>query len=196
MDFPIEFDRCPSGPHYRDAPRIDTPAPPDSPLAYCEDDIVAVMTDIYKHFVKVGYLPASEVVFPAEHLPDGRHTLNTSLYRDEYNMSPRVISLLERLPYIDIVTPPEPEKGRYWSSSKDIEWYPEALLIDYRDQEATREARDVAHISYWASGDRYQPLPDLTFMRPGDVALATPDNKNKQHMILDTEASMYLYSLL
>jgi hypothetical protein len=93
-------------------------------------------------------------------------------------MSPRVISLLERLPYVNGV--------QGW---QDVEWYPDTCIVDYRDPRAARSARDAGRISFWATGEHNEP--DLGFMRPGDVALGTPHGRS-QHVILDTEASEYI----
>lgn len=90
-------------------------------------------------------------------------------------MSSRVVSLLERLPYI---------------ARNKIEWYPHATAVDYRDVRIARRARDPGSLSYFATG-KFLSQPDVEVMRPADVALAFPANGDCQYIILDTEASKY-----
>lgn len=53
------------------APRVHDNFPDDSPLAYNEDELVTVLTDIYKLFIEVAYLPEEGVLFPPQ--DTGRH---------------------------------------------------------------------------------------------------------------------------
>merc|ERR1712000_580388 len=118
---------------YRGARRIKVPPADDSPLAYRENTLVSVFNDIYKHFINILYLPSERVVFPPA--DTGRHVLDVGYLRDELRLAPRVISLLERLPYVNGTTHCGPL------------WYPEAKMIDYRDNRQAREARDPNNLS-------------------------------------------------
>lgn len=158
----------------RGAPRIKSVPPPDSPLAYNEEDLVDILTDIYNHFFDILYIQG-RVSFPPG--DTGRHSLNVEYLGDELHMTARVISLLERLPYAGFDR---------WDRK---EWYPRARFVDYRDIESARFARDPGRISMYADlGDDIYPR--LDFMRPGDVALSIPAHTDCQGtIILDTEAS-------
>lgn len=48
----------------------------DAPLAYNEDDIVSVITDIYKLFLDLNYLEQSATIFPPEIQEGTTSTLN------------------------------------------------------------------------------------------------------------------------
>lgn len=80
------------------APRVHGIPSGDSPLAYNEDELVVILTDIYEHFIESSYLPKDGVSFPPQ--STGRHALNTDYLRDELRLSAHVISLLERLLYV------------------------------------------------------------------------------------------------
>ena len=160
------------------APRIhDIPAN-DSALAYNEDELVTVLTNIYKHFIEVAYLPEKGVLFPPQ--DTGRHTLDMNYLRDELHLDARVISLLERLPYVSRKDFPE------------CEWYPSAHVVNYLDHEDALRARDPAMLSATGGGDE-QHVPNVEFMRPGDVALSLPANPSDYMftLILDTAASQW-----
>lgn len=157
----------------RGAPRIKSVPPPDSPLAYNEDDLVSIFTDIYNHFSEILYLQG-HISFPPD--DTGRHSLDVEYLRDELRMTPRVISLLERLPYADL---------NRWDPH---EWYPGARFVDYRNTKTARFARDPGGISMYAGfGDDGCPRSD--FLRPGDVALSIAAYDGRGTIILDTEAS-------
>ncbi|KAG9258754.1 uncharacterized protein F5Z01DRAFT_690230 [Emericellopsis atlantica] len=161
---------------YKGAPRITVPPADDSPLSYREDTLVSVFNDIYNHFINLFYIPPERVVFPPAET--GRHLLDVAYLRDKLRLAPRVISLLERLPYVD-----EIHHG-------GTIWYPSARMVDYRDNKKALEARDPSSISWKttdALGAERSSGPNVEYMRSMDIALAFPDN-GFQHIILDTEA--------
>lgn len=158
----------------RGVPRIKSVPPPDSPLAYNEEDLVGILTDIYNHFADVLYIQGHVSFPPAD---TGRHSLNVEYLRDELHMTARVTSLLERLPYADF------NRWERW------EWLPRARFVDYRDMKSARFARDPGGISMYA-GFRDDIHSRLNFLRPGDVALSiAADGDCRGTIILDTEAS-------
>lgn len=158
------------------APGIHEAPADDSPLAYNEDELVAAFTAIYEHFIEVSYLPESGVSFPPQ--KTGRHLLNEDYLRNKIHVDARVISLLERLPYVSRKNFPE------------CEWYPSAYVVNYLDPQDAMRARDPAGLSTVGGGNG-ESVPNVDFMRPEDVTLSLPAHPS-DHMftlILDTAAS-------
>ena len=168
----------------RGAPRITSPPAVDSPLAYNEDEIVGIFTDIYKHFISIFYIKEELVAFPPE--DTGRHVLDRRYLSEELFLSDRVISLMERLPYVD-----KTEDNIHKRDS--IEWYPQSIMADFRNTKRARYLRDPGGLSWVDPNSDYSDRdgPDLHFMRPTDIALGDPMTFGAQQVILDTEASMW-----
>lgn len=111
-----------------DVPVIASAPAVDSPLAYNEDEIVSVITDIYKLFLNLNYLEPSAIIFPPE--DTGRQDIDTKLLSEEYNMNPTVVSLVQRLPYV------------VDSYRDEIVWYPESIAINVLEEDGRVFSRD------------------------------------------------------
>jgi hypothetical protein len=167
------------GPYPEGAPLITEAPPDDSPLAYNEDEIVALWTQIYHIFIKIRHFKEREVIFPPE--DTGRHpNIDRTRFRDEFGMSERAISLVERLPYTVKGT------GGYWGQI----FFPEGRIFDYLN---------FTHSS-GMSVDCRQPHPGLAdpstvefppdrLLFPEDVALLDPVDWQGVAWILDTKTS-------
>lgn len=111
----------------------------------------------------------------------GRHVLDVAYLRDELRLAPRVISLLERLPYVNKTSHSRPP------------WYPWAGMVDYRDNGKARGARDPNHLCWQTTAPSsmdHPDTPDLGCVRSTGVTLALPIN-GYQQIILDTLASQW-----
>jgi hypothetical protein len=79
-------------------PVIASTPPVDSPLAYNKDKTISVINDIYKLFLNPIYLPPLNAIFLPE--DTGRRNVNSKFLSKDYDISPTVISLVQRLPYV------------------------------------------------------------------------------------------------
>lgn len=159
------------------------PPSPGSPLAYNEDEIVALVTQIYTLMIALCYFSTDDVLFPP---PDtGRHVLDAAKCA-EFGLHPRVVSLLERLPYLH-------DSFGHWT-----EFYKDSRVINYLDEIDMSRCRDPHDmhrtIRYTADGipghPEYPGRDEDYILQPQDVALTKMLSRDGQTWILDTEASM------
>ncbi len=140
-------------------------SPHGSPLAYNEDEIVALMTEIYGLYVDIGYFVPLDISLA----PKSGHPIENDMSK-ALGLSQRVVSLIGKLP-------------RIHSAEYDKEIAPGALSIDYFSSGALISSRDPH-----GSMER-EYLPRITVLEPSDVAL-TQGKKWGSTWILDTDASM------
>ncbi|KAL2755811.1 hypothetical protein ACRALDRAFT_1082093 [Sodiomyces alcalophilus JCM 7366] len=175
---------CPEDdPYPKGAPLITSVPDDDSPLAYNEDEMVFLWTQIYRIFLKIGYLRDEGVVFPPE--DTGRHTaMDRARFQTEFNMSDRVISLIERLPY-----PAEGAEGMDGTA-----FFPEGMILNYlnQDENVIDACRDP-HPMFWyqrpTEGDPAEQGPARDYLLPDDVALLSPYESDGMTWILDTKTN-------
>lgn len=153
---------------------ITSPPAADSPLAYNEDDIVSALSQIYEVFLDLGYLQPEKLILPPD--DTGRHVVDHQRLQDELNLSPRVISLVERLPYVVDV------------ERDEFQFYVEAMPINYLDEKHRSESRIPGNIPYFANSAG-EPIDSFALL-PQDIALSYPYNGDGFTLILDTEMSM------
>ncbi|CEL09172.1 hypothetical protein ASPCAL12312 [Aspergillus calidoustus] len=107
------------------APPLKLPRTP-----YNEDEIVNLMKELYKTFLRLNYIKRWEVIWP----PKGTgHAINEVLCR-EIGLDQAVISLMKQLPYI---------KGSL--VSMDIEVYKYSRAMVYLEDDEIRGGRDPTH---------------------------------------------------
>lgn len=174
---------CPArGPYPAGAPLVRSMpggADADPPTPYDEDEFVSLWHQIYRIFLRLGYLKKEDVVFPPENT--GRHAdINQARLRTEFNMSDRVVSLLERLPY--------PAKGA--GGYDGVMFAPFGMVFNYLhpDKHILQTCRDP-HYQNQLSNGREDPSPD--YLYPDDVALLTPFESDGMCWILDTKTSQF-----
>ena len=161
---------------------ITSPPPADSPLAYNEDEITSLITQIYNMLLRISYLSPSDVVFPPA--DTGRHLLDTALFHNKVHIGTQVISLLERLPYVRVGLP--------------LPVFYEAIPYDYTEDTDTLqhiiETRDPDTWNRWNQGRKG---PHRRYLRPEDVALTYPTDAGREGAtwILDVEASKGQYAV-
>lgn len=170
----VSYTSDPSVYSFEGAELITSPPPPDSPLAYREDDIVSIFNDIFRIFLDLCYIGPSDIVFPDE--DTGRHRIDTERFRTELNMSPRAVSLVQRLPCI--------VKDSY----DGTQIYQQAIAVNYLNDRDLVPSRDPGKISF-ISGVNPNFKDVVIFLRPDDIALSFPWNGDCSTLILDLEAS-------
>lgn len=156
-----------------------SPPLPGSSLAYNEDEIVALITQIYTLMIALCYISIDDVLFPPH--DTGRHILNAARCA-ELGLHPHVVSLLERLPFL-----------KEW-----IEFYVDSRVINYLDETDMSLCRDPHHMHRIMRHDPYQiarypkyPGRDEDYiLQPQDVALTKMLSRDGRTWILDIEASM------
>lgn len=157
---------------------IATPPPADSPLAYNEDTIVGLILQILTLLTRIRHVEPGELVYPpqAQSVSDvSRHpNLDQALCNDELHLSPRVTSLLGRIPYLS-------------EESADPQVIPGAYLPNYLDAKVLRASRRLAGLPPWLR----QNYDNGEALRPHDVLLTysvDPDDVGEM-WVLDTEAN-------
>ncbi|KAJ0416882.1 hypothetical protein BJY00DRAFT_316439 [Aspergillus carlsbadensis] len=133
--------------------------PPASP--YNEDEIVQLMKDIYRTYLKLNYIKRWELVWP----PAGGHAINEALC-EELRLNPAVISLMKKLPYISD-----------YSTTKDIEFYTYSRAMVYLEDDEIRGGRDPTFFEFQE--------PRLFHLLPHDITLIC-DGYEGSNIILDT----------
>lgn len=157
---------------------IAAPPPPDSPLAYNEDTIIGLILQILTLLTRIRHIEPGELVYPSPAQSPGgvsRHAnLDQALCNDELHLSPRVTSLLGRIPY-------------FIGGGSGPQLIPGSFLPDYLDTSVLRASRRLCGLPTWLSnidGDGEELLPHdvlLTYsIDPDDVG---------EMWILDTEAN-------
>ncbi|PYI35399.1 hypothetical protein BP00DRAFT_422171 [Aspergillus indologenus CBS 114.80] len=136
-------------------------------IPYNEDTIVGLVSDIYRIYVQLGYMnnradATEELVWPP---PEG-HSINEALC-EELDLSPKVISLMRRLPY-----PVSIGIAAY------LPFKPLSTAFAYIDDRQIRDGRDPGRWIY--------DQPRTNFLLPHEIALASADDEGI-HIILDTE---------
>ncbi|PYH77565.1 hypothetical protein BO82DRAFT_435687 [Aspergillus uvarum CBS 121591] len=136
-------------------------------LPYSEDTIVALLSDIYRIYVQLGYMNnradgMEELAWPP---PEG-HSINEAIC-EELNLSPKVISLMRRLPYPVSI-----------GIAANIPFMPRSTAFVYIDDRQIRDGRDPGRWTF----DR----PRKDFLLPHEIALACSDDEGI-HLVLDTE---------
>ena len=154
---------------------IGSPPLSGSEFAYDEEVFVTLVLKIFDIFRQLCYLSESEIVYPPD---SGRHALDTARLSNELHMSRRVISLLERLPYISTAK---------W---RQAHFYQDAVLINYLDDENLVRSRDP---NPYLWGYRGREKPDPAYLQSDDVALTFPWDGDGVTWILDTNASKVPY---
>lgn len=156
--------------------RIPAAARETSPWTYSEDEIASLWTQIYNFFILVGYLDKGDVIFPPA--DTGRHVLDRARLQQHFNMSDRVVSLLERLPYPKSGPDGNPMQGEW-------DFFPECTPFDYLNFSVNEKDMRDPHpaLTYRRNG----PLPD--YLLPDDVALVAPIQSDGLTWILDTRTS-------
>lgn len=160
---------------------IAAPPPPESPLAYNEDTIVGLILQILTLLTRIRHIQPGELVYPAlAESPGGtsRHAnLDRALCNDELHLSPRVTSLLGRIPY-------------FVGGGSGPQIAPGAFLPDYLDTKVLRASRRLVGLPPWLNN-----IDDDNgggeALRPHDVLLTysiDPDDVGET-WILDTEAN-------
>ncbi|KAF4467498.1 hypothetical protein FALBO_5635 [Fusarium albosuccineum] len=139
------------------------PYPPNSPLAYNEDEIVGLITEIYVMLIALCYYNREDVVFPPA--DTSRHILKSPLVQE---LTPRAVSLLERIPYCTRRIHDRPFL------------YPYSFPINYLDEEEFRLGREPLPGS---RGDAARKL------QPHDVAISTCFDPEGTTLISDTEGN-------
>jgi hypothetical protein len=159
-----------------------SPPPPGSPLVYSEDEIVALVTQVYTLMIALCYIRTDDVLFPP--VDTGRHVLDAARYAG-FNLHPRVVSLLERLPFLkDLRAGP-------------AEFYKDSRAINYLDEMDRSRCRDphdmytvMRHDPGGVPGHPEYPGRDEDYtLQPQDVALTRMISRDGRTWILDTEAS-------
>ncbi|RAL15209.1 uncharacterized protein BO97DRAFT_411965 [Aspergillus homomorphus CBS 101889] len=145
----------PSGPEQpdQDQEEVDYPL---TRLPYNEDTIVGLVSEVYRIYIQLGFINnrangEPELVWP----PPNGHSINKARC-EELNLSPKVISLMQRLPYP--VT-----------SHLDIPFIPGSKAMVYIDDDQILDGRDP---------DRWEfDTPRKDFLLPHEIALATRDDE-------------------
>ncbi|PYI19089.1 hypothetical protein BO99DRAFT_412967 [Aspergillus violaceofuscus CBS 115571] len=136
-------------------------------LPYNEDTVVALVSDIYRIYVQLGYMNnradgMEELVWPP---PEG-HSINAALC-EELNLSPRAISLMRRLPYPVSI-----------GIAANTPFLPRSTAFTYIEDRQIRDGRDPGR---WIFDELRKD-----FLLPHEIALAGADDEGI-HIILDTE---------
>ncbi|RAH47410.1 uncharacterized protein BO95DRAFT_441231 [Aspergillus brunneoviolaceus CBS 621.78] len=140
---------------------------PVARLPYKEDTIVTLVSDIYRIYVQLGYMNnradgMEELAWP----PPGGHAINEAICQ-ELNLSPKVISLMRRLPY--------PVSYHIAADLPFKEW---STAFAYIEDRQIRDGRDPGR---WIFDE-----PRTDFLLPHEIALAGADDEGI-HLILDTD---------
>ncbi|KAF7529695.1 hypothetical protein G7054_g9775 [Neopestalotiopsis clavispora] len=135
-------------------------------VAYNEDTIVELVTEIYQLQIKLCAIEADQIAFA----PDGGHHINVELC-ESLHYSPAAVSLMKRLPY--------PKKQEM---QLDISLLPEGFPLVYTHDSDIYNGRDP---EYAPSGGLI-PLR-LDFLLPQDVALTLMYTRDGVSHILDTQ---------
>ncbi|RAK75244.1 uncharacterized protein BO72DRAFT_450006 [Aspergillus fijiensis CBS 313.89] len=143
---------------------------PIARLPYNEDTIVTLVGDIYRIFVQLGYMNnradgEKELVWPP---PEG-HSINEAICK-ELNLSPKVISLMRRLPY-----------PVSYHIAADLPFKPWSTAFAYTEDRQIRDGRDPGR---WIFDE-----PRTDFLLPHEIALAGADDEGI-HLILDTQENI------
>lgn len=175
-----------SGEYPVGAPLVTSAPPDDSPLAYNEDEFVALWSQIYRIFIRLSYFKENEIIFPPEDTgrhPDintGRHPgIDKARLRNEFGMSERAISLVERLPY--------PVKGSGGYQGPIFFW--EGRIVDYLDGEKDGALWDCRVPHCYLMDPDVRDDPPERLLVPDDVKLVTPSDNLGVSWILDTKTS-------
>ncbi|RAH75035.1 uncharacterized protein BO66DRAFT_449983 [Aspergillus aculeatinus CBS 121060] len=136
-------------------------------LPYSEDIIVTLVSDIYRIYVQLGYMNnradgMEEIAWP----PPGGHAINEAICQ-ELNLSPKVISLMRRLPY--------PVSYHIAAELPFKEW---STAFAYIEDRQIRDGRDPGRWIF--------DTPRTDFLLPHEIALAGADDEGI-HLILDTQ---------
>jgi hypothetical protein len=130
---------------------------------YNEDEIVALIVEIYNLYILFGYLLASQV----DWAPEGGHPFNEALC-NELGIAASVVSLMKRLPYA--------KEWMYGHSSMEFHMFPVSPTYRYLNDEHLHAGRNANMF-----GQDKQILPR-------DIAL-TDTMTYGTSIILDTEES-------
>ncbi|KAL2836712.1 hypothetical protein BJY01DRAFT_251822 [Aspergillus pseudoustus] len=137
--------------------------PPRSP--YNEDEIVQLIKDIYRTYLRLNYIKRWELVWPPK---DTGHVINAALC-EELGLEPAVVSLMKRIPYF------------YDSStSRNVEFHEYSRAMVYLEDAEIRGGRDP---------DLFEiQEPRLDYLLPRDIALICTEDQGG-NIILDTKAN-------
>ncbi|RAH86829.1 hypothetical protein BO86DRAFT_394625 [Aspergillus japonicus CBS 114.51] len=127
-------------------------------LPYNEDTVVALVSDIYRIYVQLGYMNnradgMEELVWPP---PEG-HSINAALC-EELNLSPRAISLMRRLPYPVSI-----------GIAANTPFLPRSTAFTYIEDRQIRDGREP--------GRRIFDELRKDFLLPHEIALAGADDE-------------------
>ncbi|KAL2842141.1 hypothetical protein BJX68DRAFT_270860 [Aspergillus pseudodeflectus] len=139
--------------------------PSESPTRppYNEDEIVQLIKDIYRTYLKLNYIKRWELVWPPR---DTGHAINEALCK-ELGLDPAVISLMKRIPYFCD-----------YSTAKDIEFYPDSRAMVYLEDDEIRGGRDPSLFEFQE--------PRLDHLLPHDIALICEGDEGS-NVILDVK---------
>ncbi|KAK1966150.1 hypothetical protein LY78DRAFT_657604 [Colletotrichum sublineola] len=158
------------------APLVWTRPAPGSDAAFREDEFVSLWCEIYTMLLRLNFWKRQDMIFPSA--DTGRHTeLNRESLLDA-QMSPEVISLLERLPYARI------------PSYYRLRVYPEADIINYLEDDI-KDCRDPYEMAQYSA--RPDSLTDASYLLPQDVALARPAESDGLAWILDVSYNAFRF---
>lgn len=162
------------------APYVLVPPPEESPQAYNEDEIVSLFNEIFQIFLDLKYLQPNEVAFPPAET--GRHRLENAFLMGPIGMNRRVVSLLQRLPFITKKV-----------HDDHVQFFVSSIGINYtrESEEFLFACRDPPTYHRFAVGRWY---PNPSYLRPDDFALCYGYQSDDPTWILDTEASKFCLS--
>ncbi|KAL3489584.1 hypothetical protein BJX62DRAFT_238981 [Aspergillus germanicus] len=132
---------------------------------YNEDEIVQLIKDIYRTYLRLNYIKRWELVWPSE---DTGHAINEALC-EELGLDPAVVSLIKRIPYICD-----------YSTTKDIEFYPDSRAMVYLEDDEIRGGRDPSLFEFQE--------PRLDHLLQYDVALLCKGDEGS-NIILDVKSN-------
>lgn len=137
--------------------------------------IVDLTTDIYKTMISLAIMSPSDIAFAP---PEGHRLILSEVPNVDRRISPRVVSLLRRLPL--------PANLRVLET---FELVPGTCPTRYLNEGGIYQSRDIDHVNY-----DYKTLEslDLDNILPQDVVLTFQVDTNVGYaMVLDVEQSMF-----
>lgn len=132
---------------------------------YNEDEIVGLVTELYELLVKLAYIDRDHITWP----PHGGHAINEDLCR-ELQVALEVISLLNRLPYVD-------EKNCPYSPHL----FPNSEPLSYLQDSDVERSRDPT---------AYPHKPRRDYILPHDIPLTGPGDEGP-YLVLDVKDSTF-----
>lgn len=134
---------------------------------YDEDEIVGLVTELYELLIKLAYIGRDHITWP----PSGGHAINENSCR-ELQLSPEVVSLLKRLPYVN-------GDCRYV-----LHLFPNSEPLSYLQDSDLERSRDPA-----ASPHR----PRRDYILPHDIPLTGPGDEGPYFVLDVRESTIFLY---